>query len=174
MEDSTIEAVNTGISFEPNGDASLILRNLQIRSRGTSVDAVTGIRIQPGAAGSANLQAERLQISGSPIGILLEGPASGNIRNSAIQGSGEYGVRALGSALKPVDVHLEEVSITDSAVAGVFSEGTESVLRLSGNTISGNAQGLLSTSGGRILSYGDNKVRGNLTDGTATGTLTKQ
>lgn len=174
MEDSIIEAVNTGISFEPNGDASLILRNLQIRSRGTHPEAVSGIQIKPGAAGSANIQAERLQISGSPIGILLQGPVNGTIRNSAIQSSTGYGVKALGSGLNPVDVHLKETSITDSAVAGIFSEGSESVLRLSGNTISGNAQGLLSTSGGRILSYGDNKVRGNLTDGTATGTLTKQ
>jgi hypothetical protein len=176
VESSSIEAVTgNGIDFQPGGDASLRLRDVIIRSIGSpAATEEAGIRVKPGAAGSVSVQMDGVQISAAEVGIALEGPVSGNLRDISIQSSGVDGLYALGTAAAGVDVHIEQASITDSTANGLRATGANTVLRLSNSTLTGNAQGLLAVAGGQILSYGNNRNTGNLANGAPTGTLANQ
>jgi hypothetical protein len=49
---------------------------------------------------------------------------------------------------------------------GVRSSGTGATLRIGDSTVTGNANGLVVTTGGVMQSYETNKVNGNSIDGT--------
>jgi hypothetical protein len=59
---------------------------------------------------------------------------------------------------------------------GIVSEavnGGTATVRVAGSRVVGNTTGL-SVDGGALVSFGDNKVAGNGTDGTFTATIAKQ
>lgn len=172
IEDLSIESMTThGVDFQPAGPASLVMRKVQIRSVGGTAGADAAVHVKPGVAGSAAIQLERLQIAQAEVGLLLQGPVSGDVRDSTIQGATTYGVHALATPTAAVDLHIGNCSVIDSAETGVRVEGGTGVLRLSGSTVTGNALGLQAVAGGQLLSYGDNRVSGNLSNGAPTGTL---
>ncbi len=172
IEDSSIESTTAyGVDFQPSGHASLVMRNVQLRSFGGSAGVDAAIHIKPGAAGSASIQLERLQIAQTEVGVLLQGPVSGELSDSSIEGASLYGVHALADVAGAVDVHLNRCSVSDSTETGIRAEGSLAVLRLADSTVTGNALGLQSVAAGQLLSYGDNRVSGNLSNGAPTATL---
>jgi hypothetical protein len=56
-------------------------------------------------------------------------------------------------------------------VTGIFVQGAGATVRIGDSTVSGNGTGLSTSSGGVINSYGTNKVHGNNSDGSPTGTI---
>lgn len=63
--------------------------------------------------------------------------------------------------------------ISHSSISGIIAQGTSQV-HVAGTTIPANALGLNAVSGGQILSRGDNRLAGNSTDGSFTGTFPPQ
>ena len=55
---------------------------------------------------------------------------------------------------------------------GIKSTQASATVIVSATTVSANALGLQSANGGALLSFGDNQVVENATDGAFTGTLT--
>jgi hypothetical protein len=72
------------------------------------------------------------------------------------------------------DVFLDRVQIVGNARSGIVAQGAPAVVRLNGSVVTGNAAGLVPVNGGRILSFQNNAVAGNGTDGQPTGLLKRQ
>lgn len=176
VEDSTIENfTQSGINFAPSGAATLTIRDTLIRGCATTSGA--GLSIQPGVSGSANATLERVQlVSNGGQGLLVEGLASVNVRDGMASQNAGYGYRANnpGGTGPAVQLMLDNVLSTENSSTGVFASGNGAVIRLSGSTISGNLQGIQAISGGQVISFGNNRNRGNITDGAPTSTVATQ
>ncbi len=123
-------------------------------------------------------------------GILVVAPNAvgerATITNSRIDGNG-CGIAAGGACgastggANPTLVTTVRTSITDSgtgagasaAGAGVQSVGTAATNIIGDDLITGNTIGLSRPATGNILSFGDNYVVGNATNGTPSGTVAK-
>ena len=62
-------------------------------------------------------------------------------------------------------------STASNNAVGIAADQT-AMVRVGQSTITGNGTGWQATNGGQVLSYGNNNVGGNNTDGVATSTLT--
>jgi hypothetical protein len=65
--------------------------------------------------------------------------------------------------------------LSDSDISGNFSTAVEAddtaIIRMTRSTVGNNGTGLATSSGGQIISYGDNMIGGNTTDGAPTSTV---
>jgi hypothetical protein len=179
VEDCVFESfAQNGISFTPTAAASLTVRNVLMRSIGTAANNSGAIRIAPNTTspntGSAGFTIDRLQVSESYFGLSVAGPANGLVRDSTFASSGSDGAVLIGAATATVDVSLDNVAITDSIQNGLRVQDANAIARLSRSTITGNAQGLATTAGGQIVSYGDNRNSGNVSNGAPTQTIGQQ
>jgi hypothetical protein len=176
VEDSTIENfTQSGIRFAPSGTSTLAVRDTMIRGCGTASGG--GISIQPGVAGSANASIERVQLlSNRNHGLLAEGLASVNVRASVASLGVGYGFFANnpGGSGPAVQLMLDDVLSTENTATGAYAFGSSAVIRITGSTFSGNLQGLQAASGGQVISFGNNRNRGNITDGAPTSTVVTQ
>lgn len=104
------------------------------------------------------------------------GPVNVVIDNVSIQGVDYVG--ASPPAALPAGVlvganstaQLDRVSISRTGI-GVSATSATSTAYLSDSTITQNATGLATTNTGRIISYNNNRLRGNTTDGAPTSTV---
>jgi hypothetical protein len=53
-------------------------------------------------------------------------------------------------------------TVANNTIDGLISQGTGATIRVTRSTITGNATGWDNSSGGVVLSYGDNNIDGNM------------
>lgn len=169
VEDLKIEGFNVaGISFMPTTNATLTVRNTRVHS------SAIGINIQPSATGSANVTIDNVQlVQNTTNGLQAQGAASVNMRNSLISSNAANGLAVLGGG-SPVQLMLDNVIASENSLAGVLAQGSAAIVRMSGSTLSGNTQGIQVTTGAQVISFGNNRNRGNILDGAPTSTLNLQ
>ena len=166
-----------GIKFTPSiANAVLVVNNSLIES-----NLNAGIHVEPTGAGSANvvisgtsLVANGLGTGGSGISAF----SSANnihmeIRNSVISGNENVGVLGNASAGNNVAIIIDGCSIADNFV-GVYATGASAFLEVANSDITGNNIGWTFNSGGNLLSYGNNKVSLNGTNGSPSGMISQQ
>lgn len=139
----------TGITINiPNIGAidTVILRNLSINgARNTPSPGVTGIRI---------LSVDQVTID-----------------NITVDGFGTAGISVAPTA-NPVSVMIDRTRLTNNAVGlSVNGTGAAATARLSDSTVQQNTTGLAVTGGGSIISFNNNRLNGNGTDGAPTSTV---
>ena len=66
-------------------------------------------------------------------------------------------------------VMVRDCNVSNNVV-GVESNGSPAIVRITKSTITANGTGLL-TFGGSLISFGDNSLAGNTTDGAPTSTI---
>lgn len=163
---------NNGINFAPTNAATLTVRDTMIRNNGSATSS-GGVTIQPGGSGSANALLERVQLVSNAYGLQVQGPASVNVRDSAANTNSGNGFAAIGGS-SAVQLMLDNVIASENTLNGVFAQGPSAVIRLSGSTLSGNTQGIQVTTGGQVVSFGNNRNSGNITNGAPTSTAALQ
>jgi hypothetical protein len=142
------------------------LENLQIFGFSTH-----GVELVPAlAVGSLNVSIHNVKIIQTVgSGVQVDG-SSRNVVMSAsdlrIHGA-TVGVNAVVNA--SVDLHNSRINF--ATTAGVAASAAGAVVRLSDTSVNGNALGLSTASGGQIVSYNNNRLRGNTVDGTPTSTI---
>jgi hypothetical protein len=98
-------------------------------------------------------------------GLRAEDGAAVVVRNSVAAGNAANGFVALGAS-RAVDMTLESSAASRNGAVGVYA-GPFATVRISNVTATGNNVGLQSA-GGTIVSFGNNRVQGNISaDGTA-------
>jgi hypothetical protein len=174
-----------GINFQPqNANSQLFVDNVTVSESGGSAApaASGGINISPAAGMTANATITNSQIvDNTNIGIRVD---TTGIVGSAISATIDHvtlsnnGVGILVKA--PNGTGTARVMLTDSLVAlnagqGLIVNGTPSSVnaRVGNTTITGNGTGLLILGTAQALSYGDNRLDGNTTDGAFTGTVAR-
>lgn len=179
IEDVVIENFSTaGIDMASLGSAATInVRDTVIRDTGSVAPSSGGIVIKPTASGSANVSLERVQIFSSvQSGLSIDGatgPASVNVRNSVISTTAGDGIVVSGGP-SATQLMLDDVLVSENAQAGILATGSGALIRMSNSTISGNLQGIQTTTGGQVISFGNNRIRGNVSDGAPTGSAPLQ
>lgn len=133
-----------GIDVSPASIVKTTIVNSDIVDNGAN-----GILVRPVAGGEARVDVRNTTISEHGTGVLIDSPgrkATTVISDSQISGNG-IGLRSVGALAR---------------------------MLLSGNVISGNTLGLQAQNSGSIISFGDNRLAENTTDGAPTSTVTKK
>jgi len=163
VEDCTVQGfTGSGIFFQPQTGRGLIqVSNTQV------LNNANGIVIQPSSGEIASVTLNGVEMAGnSSDGLVLTGSGvvAGTMRNSIVGESGNNGV--LGSASQ-VFFTVEESSIVDNLANGILTDSAGSAIKVGASTIGGNGTGVLASSGS-IVSFGNNQISDNGSDGTFT------
>jgi len=155
---------SSGIAITPNNNSKALISNTTI----TNTAAGTGtaaILINPTNGANVNVTINNATMQNQINGVFVSSAGGGNVinaqvLNSVITGSSNNGV-TLSAANGTADVinTLISYSNNDGAVVGA---GT---LTLGGDTITNNVTGV-AAAGGTLLSFKDNRITNNGTNGT--------
>jgi hypothetical protein len=135
-----------GVFFQPNSAATLLMRDSEVSSFGTT-SLGGGVCVVPRSGATADGW-----LSGVSLGHNRNGLVSTSNGNAAIR------------------IGLEDGDAAGNTLSGIRSAGVNSVVYVKGSSITGNAFGLGRVTGGRIASLGANVVTGNTTNGSFSST----
>jgi hypothetical protein len=165
VEDCTIQgfAGGNGIVFQPTAGRGL----LQV-SDTRSFNNFRGIAIAPLNDQIASVTLNRVELTGNLTdGLLLfSAVVAGTMRDSVVGGNGNDGRFAQATQ---VFFTVEESSIVANLSAGIETNSPGSIVNVAASTIGGNGTGVKPTSGS-LISFGDNHISANGTDGNFTST----
>lgn len=165
-----------GIAFVPSNSAKLLVTNTRLWRNAVGVVGA-GILIAPTGGASAEVVVENVVSSNNNNGIHANSATSGAISvaidNSVFSLNTGNGIAATGGA-GSINILVDGTTSSDNAAAGLIANGATAIIRLSNSNVSGNANGLTAVSSGQILSFANNRIRGNNVDGNPTGTLAQQ
>jgi hypothetical protein len=157
-----------GVRFSPNtGNSALLITNSSIFNNGIVPATGGGIAVQPAVGGTAFATIKNSNVDFNTNAVAFNS-ASGNItatvRDSTLA-SNRAGVVAAGANVN--NVMVERTAITNTITgAGIQSGSATSTVRVGNSVITGNTSGVTTSGGGVVLSYGNNMIDGNGTDGT--------
>jgi parallel beta helix pectate lyase-like protein len=168
-----------GIRFAPPAGvtAELYVTDSIITSNGRGSDG-GGIIIQPAGTGSARVAIERTRIENNTYGFFANGSGSTGviavqIRDSVSSDNVNHGISAFTAAgQSTTSITVERSSAILNGADGILAQGSPAFVLLADSTVMSNVLGLAAVSGGNILTYQDNQLTGNVTDGAPTATLT--
>lgn len=156
IENVTISGfTGQGILFQPSGASSLFVNQTTInRSAGG------GIYVIPQASGSASVSLNQVTLQGNARGLRAEDRSTVVVSNSIATGNDANGFVVLATT-NPVDLTLENTVSSRNGQVGVYS-GALATVRISNVASIQNNVGLQSVGGGAIISFGNNRVNGNV------------
>jgi hypothetical protein len=162
-------ANGSGINFAPPGTARLLVSGSII-----SANSFHGILISTTSSTSARLVLDGVRLERNGFGVTLTGTGSliAHVRDSIATMNLNDNFRIIGPSSGVASVTLDRTSSTLANANGVFSSGTLTFITIGRSTVISNVNGLVADGGGHILSYRNNHLNGNVTDGAPTSTLT--
>ncbi len=179
IEDCTIEGfVNRGIIVENTaGNVNLYVRNTIIRNNvGASSPAGNSgaILLRPTAPASASALIEDSHLDQNTFGLRVENNSRATMNNGSASANSTFGIHAITPGPNAASIVLENVTVSNN-VTGVQAESSAfASVRLSNTMITANSVGLSSVTSGQLLSWGNNRVAGNGTDGAPTAAVVPQ
>ncbi len=168
--------VNRGIIVNNSaGTTKLYVRNTIIRNNvgASSPGGNSGaILLRPTGTGAANALIENSHLDQNTFGLRVEANGSATMSDSTASGNTTFGVHSVvplgGTVAAPVV--LERVVVSNNTT-GVQAEGSAfASVRYSNALITSNSTGLSSVSSGQLISFVNNSVQGNGTNGASTST----
>src|SRR5262249_19400453 len=167
-----------GIRFSPTAGvtAKLHVSDSIIKGNGLSASG-GGIIIQPAGTGSARVVIERTRVENNTYGIFANGTGSSGviaveIKDSIVSNSKFNGISAFTAAGASVtSIVVDRSSAVLSGAAGISALGSGAFVTLTDTTVASNVLGLQPVTGGTILSYQNNRLNGNVTDGAPTAVV---
>ena len=172
VHNSVIRRTTNGITFFPaSGTSEFYITDSLITESNDR-----GIEIVPTGSASAKGVLDRVRVeNGSVSGIIFSGESTtgsiaATVRDSVTAGHTSSGIFAGESGSGTTVVMVDHSAAVDNGT-GINVQGAGATVRIGDSTVSGNSQGLFTSSGGAIDSYVTNQVNGNGTDGAPTGTI---
>ncbi len=161
-----------GIEFLPTANSSLSVSNTLVADNGGD-----GIRVKP-PSGSPTAKAvfNRVEAyNNSKNGIIVDGTASnGTINATAAESVAATSTSAPNGHAQTGFMVVRSIS-ANNGTGFAAGQSATATMRLSQSAAMGNGVGLDSSNGnGSLMSYGDNNIDGNTTDGAPIFTLTKK
>lgn len=156
------------IDFEPAAMSRLVvLRSTITDNQGANGG---GIFVQPGAAGTALVELVGVNASLTTEGLRVRDRTNANVQDSVMS---ENSVGAIAQCATANCVINLERSMVSNNLIGVRASGAFATVRLSNVGIYGNSTGV-SPQGGAVVSFGNNQIGGNGTNGAPTSTVPQQ
>jgi hypothetical protein len=181
------------IASSPNGNGILVANtagairldvNDTTFTRNGNSASNAAILIKPTGAGSVVAHISNSRLNRNSSGLIVDssgttGAALVTIRNSEINGNLYDGVRGKSVAPGNLQIAVHNNMIADNGLgsataAGVVADGTPTTIRILGNVITANKNGVRLENGGTITSFGGNVISGNSSNGTFSGTQATQ
>jgi len=165
VQDCTISGQgNAAISFAAtSGRAQLIVSDTKISNNGD------GIIISPNSGVIVSTMLDRVQITTiGDVGLWLNGSGTiaGSLRQSVIAGSADYGIYA--TATGGVYFTVEESSVIDNVGVGIAAFASGVNIGVGASTLGGNGTAVDAASGGSLVSFGNNQMSANGSNGSFT------
>jgi nitrous oxidase accessory protein NosD len=161
------------ISFTPpSGVTAKLFVVKSVLSNNNLPGIGAGVALAPNGTGSALAVIERSRLENNFNGVTTGssgGVISVHVRNSVMAGNSQS-IGAFSSAGGTTSVTLDRSASTLNQV-GAIASGPQAFVSLAKTTIISNTTGMFALNGGSILSYQDNHLTGNATDGAPTGVL---
>jgi len=155
---------NHGMLVQPTSNSTV---SVEVRDTVFSGNvAGAGIFVTPDAGSRANVSLDHVTLTANSFGLGVADGGAVSVRNSVFANNVNYGVIAY-NASAPSTVDLTNSTISGTGSYGVLTAGSAAV-SLSQMRIYGNGVGIYASSGS-ILSFGNNAINGNATDGSPTG-----
>jgi hypothetical protein len=180
VEDSTFIGVANryGIIYQPSAASELYVTDSTV-ARENGATGGGGILIKPVGSASARVVLDNLSIADNSVGLRIDGTATTSaigvtLRNSTIAGSSGAGLIAVDSGSGGTNVLIDAVNIDHNGNPGVSANGSNAIVRIRNSTVTRNATGLSTVSGGKIISFGGNVVTSNSSNGAFTQTVAPQ
>jgi hypothetical protein len=168
IEDCTIDGFGIfGVDFEPSGASELFVQDSVVRNNG--IGATGGGVFIKGSVTGVKASLDRVRLERNVFGLKVMDLASVVVSNSVSSDNGFSGFTAVSSTSSP-SLAIES-SVSSNNATGTISSGPSSTVRLSNVTVIGNQTGLLTGSGGSIISFGNNRIDGNIVNGMPTATI---
>jgi hypothetical protein len=167
VENCTIS--NFAIGIAAYDARQVFIKDTIVRNNGN-----VGIQFAPFSANTtASLDNVRAE-DNSDDGILVQTQTSVTVsmRNSVIAGNGT-GISDFASSTGHV-INLESSIVSGNSSDGISSDGANSTINITNVTVVKNGTGLSETNGGHIVSFGNNKVTDNTTNGSPTKTIAQK
>jgi hypothetical protein len=168
-----INGVVNGIFFEPNSAGRLDVTDTVLMNNGSGSTGA-GILIKPQPGGTAQVNLDRVSAQGNVFGVAADGSNSTGginmtIKNSTLASNVNDGlVATTSSGGAPIGVLLSNTASINNGF-GIRSIGPNVTVRVNSSEIAGNGTGLAPLGGGALLTFGNNAVRANGSDGAFSG-----
>ncbi|MBV8568480.1 MAG: hypothetical protein JO273_23815 [Methylobacteriaceae bacterium] len=164
-----------GIRFAPTTAAELFVSDTVLSNNGSTTIADGGailINAPPGSTSKVTLN--RVEAQGNFFGIKADGSAAAGgvinmtIRDSVSSGNAANGIVGLtaSSGGAAVVMMVDRSASSHNGGFGIIAAGPLTFIRVGNSSIAGNATGVGTLSGGTLLSFKTNQIRGNSADGT--------
>jgi Right handed beta helix region len=161
-----------GVAFQPGAASRLFIKDTIIRNNNNATNG-GAVFIAPAASGSASVTLDNVRMDQNLAGVSANDRSVVLVRNCIATGSINAGFAAAGSAVAAV-MNLENCVASDNNASantvGILSAGAQAIVRISNVMAVNNGVGLFTTGGGAIVSFGNNRIAGNVTDGAPTST----
>ena len=160
-----------GISFRATAASELNVSQTLVSDLAGGGDAVD---IVPTGSGSAIAVLDHVRLDHGSIGLdalgdSTTGSVNVTIADSVISNYGNAGI--IGESTNgTVQVMVRNCTASNNAT-GIRSNGSPAVVRVTRSTITANGTGLTAINSSSLVSYGDNNVDGNTTNGAATSAI---
>jgi hypothetical protein len=156
-----------GIDFVPGASSDLFVSNTLI----ANFVSGSAIVIIPAGPGTVTGTLDQIEIDSAPnLGLDIVNNASSTIKftvNRSVFAHNDNAIEVFGNS------GTTRVTVADSAIvnnfnSAVHASGTGVIVRVTRSKIIGNGLGFNTIGGGTLISYGDNNLNDNTTDGSAT------
>jgi hypothetical protein len=151
-----------GIRFEANSSA---LSQLYVSNTIVSDSGPNGIAIDPAGSGTTNGVLDHVQMENNTLDGLIVTTSTQTVNvavsDSVSANNGSAGIAASSSAGAPVSVTVRNSTIANNGGDGLDANGTNTTVRVTRSTITGNSLGWAVFSSGVVSSYADNNIDGN-------------
>ncbi len=166
VENTNVDGfTQNGIDLESSVNTQVSLRNVTVTGSGNA-----GVWIFP-SAGTTNVELDNVNLSQGKYGLyVVSGRAS--MKNSVASANSSYGVCASSNGTL-VRIGVDDSLVSDNAGVGIRSVGAQSSIYVSRTSVTGNATGLVPATGA-LVSYGNNRIFENTTNGSFSATLMEQ
>jgi hypothetical protein len=166
IEDCTINRfASRGISVNPEGSDKVFIKDSIVRNNNAGI-----IFEQPVSGATVTASLDNVRIENNTQAVLAEDNTTVSVRNSVAAGN-TTGFEASGS---PVVMNLESTIVSGNSSDGILSDGANSTINITNVTVVKNGTGLSATNGGHIVSFGNNKITNNTTNGSPTKTISQK
>lgn len=151
IEDSLIQNFTQGGVKATLDPAGVVASNLSLTIQNTTIhnNAGGGVLIVPPANVSAKVALNDVRLTSNP----------------------NFGLFVTKSTAGLANVNVNDTLIANNVNFGIRSVGANSTVRLNHSVVTGNTNGLDALTSGKILSFGNNVIEGNNTDGAPTGSI---
>jgi hypothetical protein len=166
VESCTISNLDIGMVFF--SATHVFIKDTIVRNNsGTGIDFQSDV-----TASLDNVRLEGNGFGGNNAALNASDGTNVSLRNSVVAGNA-FGL-VISSSSRAAVVNLESTIVSGHRGSGILTQGLGATTNMSNVTVVNNKTGLSATSGGHIVSFGNNKITNNGTNGTPTQTITQK